>query len=320
MRYLRARLKSGAALTSTIRGRWKTCFRSATPSEFNAAPLFRRALIALCALGLLVNCAGLSHNSGDLPQTVDLEFKGQSGETTFSRYYSNARILTFEQSQLVKDRQEAVDFLVRSRYSGYDSKSKVMQFAVKTMNKDGTVDLHELAFPELGEQIDYVVRSNGEVLRAGGFPPHSIFYVPSMPIAGKPVHVGDTWTMSHTWLSGKDGIPLKLDVVGILKNIVTCEKNKVCADVEVSGDVTVMAMPTAKGVRFSSRLWGRLLFSVERGDVIWSEMRSREDSGIEGDMVSVSSCMVSEMKMSDKYHIPFVCDPKEQPVVSVPAL
>ncbi len=264
----------------------------------------------------LVGCATASRAS--LPQAVDLRFKGRAGERTETRYYSIAQITTYEDQQLLRDRQESVDFNVSTHVTAADDKQ--FSFTTRTTRKDGTVGLHDLSFPELNEQIDYVVQANGEVLHAGNFPPQSLFYVPSMPMPASKVEVGDTWTMAHTWFSSKDAIPLKLDVVGILKDIVPCEKTKVCADVEISGHVGLMAQPTTAGSRFSSRLWGRALFSVERGDVIWSEMRSREEMGVKGDHMNVASCMVSEMKLTAEYHIAFACNPNDEVVKSIPRL
>ena len=255
-----------------------------------------------------------------MPKSVKIELKGKTGEVADTRYYSNSRILTYEEGQLTRDRLEAVDFTVTAHTKAYDPDRQLLKFTVKTTRKDGAVELHDLAFPELGEQIDYIVRGNGQVLQAGAYSPQSLFFVPALPISEKPVEVGDTWTMEHTWISAKDSVPLKLDVVGILKNIVPCESTKVCADIEVSGHVTLVAVPTNEGAKFESRVWGRMLFSLERGDVLWSEMRSSEEMGVKGDKMRVTSCMVSEIKAAADYKIKFSCDPAEQAVAAVPTL
>ena len=254
-----------------------------------------------------------------MPKAIPLEFKGKAGETTQTRYFSNAHILTFEDGQLVRDRTEGVDFTVSSHVSEVLPAQKILKFEVKTIAKDGTVDLHDLAFPELQEQIDYVIRSNGEVLQAGRLPPQSLFYVPAMPIPKGKVEVGDTWIMQHTWYSSKDGIPLSLEVVAILKGIVPCEGKGVCADIEISGHVTLVAQPVAMGSRFNSRLWGRLLFSLDRGDVLWSDMRSSEEMGIKGNHMKVNSCMVSEMKLAGDWRIKFACNPDDETVTKTPS-
>jgi hypothetical protein len=277
----------------------------------------RTVLIATTLILSAAGCAS-SGGGGSVPQAVALEFHGKAGEVTETRYYSNAHIQSFQDGQLLRDRFEGVDFVVASRVTEVLPTSHILKFDVQTTSKDGTVELHDLAFPELGEKIDYVIRGDGEVLRAGNFAPESLFYVPALPIPKAPVEIGDTWTMEHTWISSRDGIPLTLQVVGILKNIVKCEKSGVCADLEINGHVKLAAQPTNPGVRFNSRIWGRVLFSLQRGDVIWSDMRSAEDMGLKSDKMAVRSCMVSEMKLEGDAKIQFACDPNDDHVTATP--
>jgi hypothetical protein len=269
-------------------------------------------LIALSFVG----CATTGPKGG-LPKAVTIEFHGKPGELTRTHYYSNARILSYQDGQLLRDRTEGVDFAVDTHVTAFDPAKKILQFQVRTVTKDGTVELHDLAFPELNEQLLYTVRTNGEVLRVSELPPTSLFFVPALPTPKGPVTIGDTWTMEHSWISSKDGIPLQLEVVAILKDIVACEKNEICADIELSGHVNLVAMPTAEGARFQSRLWGRLLFSLARGDVIWSEMRSNEEMGAKTDRMAVRSCMVSEMKIGAP-QIKFECNPNDDAVGKTP--
>jgi hypothetical protein len=255
---------------------------------------------------------------GPAPKQVTLLFNGRKGEQTTTRYYSNSRTRRYSDGQMTNDRTEIVDFGVQTKTTGIEN--KVISTVVKTVRKDGTVDLHDLAFPELGEEIEFETRTNGEVLKAGQYPSHSIFFVPSLPIPDKPVEAGDTWTMEHTWYSGHEHIPLKLDVVGILKGIVPCEDGY-CADIEVSGSVSLVARPAAAGARFDSRVWGRTLFSLKRGDVIWSEMRSREEMTAQPERTFVESCMISQMQVpSPNNSGSFECDSKEQAVDRIPDL
>jgi hypothetical protein len=283
-----------------------------------------RLTVAVIAL-LVCGCASTGGGGSSASQAkaggpaVPLEFKGKPGETSETRYYNTSRSLIYEDKQLLRDRIETVDFTVQTRMEAFDEAKKILKFRVKTIAKDGTVDLHEMAFPELNEEIDYIQRGNGQILKAGSYPPQGLFYVPSLPMPAEPVSVGDTWTMEHQWISSRDSIPLKLEVVGILKDIVSCDKGK-CADMEISGGVSLAAVPTIPGARFSSRLWGRLLFSLERGDVLWSEMRSQEEMTIPGSRTVVSSCMVSEMKSGGKLRTKGQCEPSEAPITTVPRL
>jgi hypothetical protein len=280
----------------------------------------KSSLVALLVGFAFLGCAstgGVASHAG-VPKAIGLEFRGRAGETTETRYFSNERIQTYEDNQLLRDRYEGVDFTVASHVREILPKQNLIKFDVKTVNKDGTVELHDLAFPELNEEINYVIRNTGEVLEAGRYSPQSLFYVPAMPIPKGNVEVGDTWTMEHTWLSNKDGIPLTLQVVAILKDIVKCEGQNVCADIEISGHVDIAAKPVSPDVRFVSRLWGRLLFSLTRGDVIWSDMRSNEEMGMKGNRMVVHSCMVSEMKLNGDPKIKFNCTPDEETVTKTP--
>jgi hypothetical protein len=64
-----------------------------------------------------------------------------------------------------------------------------------------------------------------------------------------------------------------------------------------------------------------VLFSLQRGDVIWSEMRSHEEMLVGGERNDVVSCMVSAMKgVAGLSTAALACDPKEQPVAGVPSL
>lgn len=234
-----------------------------------------RPIVFLLCVGLMgcKSLPGVKRFEGP----IVLAFDGQPGSSTEMRYYNVSRMLTYEGKQLVRDRTESVDFSVVTEVKAKDAKTGYIRQTVKTIRKDGVIPLHDLSFPEMGEKIDYILKANGEVVKAGKFPPDGLFYVPSLPMPKGPVRVGDTWPMEHMWLSAREGVPLKLEVTAILKDIVTCEGDKTCADLEISGHVKFAAGIDQPGSKFTSRLWGRVLFSLSRGDVIWSETRSRED-------------------------------------------
>lgn len=281
-----------------------------------------KCLSGVVACLTLIQCSTMRQSSsgGGSGKAVRIELKGTPDTESDTRYFSSSRILTYtESTQLVRDKTEAVDFTVNTKVKFYDPKTSILKFKVKTIRKDGQVDLHDLAFPELKEEIDYIVAGRtAQVIQAGSYNPEGLFYIPSVPIPKEPVQVGDTWTMQHTWASATESIPLTLDIVGILKNIVSCEGGKTCADIEISGGVELMHTATKKDSGFKSKLWGRMLFSLDRGDVIWSEIRSIEEMNVVKERTVVSSCMVSETKLAKNYRIKFECDPKEAPVPAPP--
>ena len=113
-----------------------------------------------------------------------------------------------------------------------------------------------------------------------------------MALPGKPVSVGDTWSMVHRWTSLKNGIPLEVDIVSILKNVYDCGEKVRCADIEISGDVRI-PMPVSQGVSLESRVMGRLLFGVESGTVIWADIRNQEVTSVLPQLRLVLAWMIS---------------------------
>jgi len=241
--------------------------------------------------------------------------KGVPGASSKTQYYSSVRTLSYSEGQLLRDRTEDVEFVVQTDVKSVDAKRGAVTSVAKTIAKDGKQSLHLLAFPERDESIEYIVTSLGEVLQAGAYSPHSLFFVPSLPIPKENVRVGDTWELTHSWLSGSEKIPLKLEVIGILKALIPCEKRSLCADIEVSGRVALGVAPTAVGAQFDSRIWGRILFSLDRGDVIRSEVRSREEMTIKAERTVSISCMKSEL-MGEGKPVKFACKPLAEPVAS----
>jgi hypothetical protein len=275
-----------------------------------------KVLVAL--VFVLSGCTSLSKKrpAGPVPQQVNIAFKGKIGETTETLYHSDSRTRVYTGTQVTHDRTEVVDFDVDTTVTG--ASDKTISANVKTVRKDGTVDLHDLAFPELGEEIAFILRSNGEIIKAGKHPPTSIYFVPSLPVPDHAVAVGDTWPLEHSWISGRDQIPLTLQVIGILKGIDACDGGY-CADVEVSGNVLLGTGPLSAGSRFESRVWGRVLFSLDRGDVVWSEMRSSQEMTSPTDRTIVTSCMSSVMRVNAKVSR-LDCEPDEKPVEKVPEI
>jgi hypothetical protein len=270
-------------------------------------------IVALTFVFILFGCSSTQviKDAG----AVRLELKGQPGQVDITRYYSHSYIEDFEGDQKVRQRDEIVDFKVKESVTKVDAKSGHISVKATTISKDGTVDLHDLAFPEKGEEIAYVFSRQGEVYRAGEYSPDSVFYVPPVPLPKTAVQVGDTWTLDHAWVGMKNGIPLGVHLVAILKNIVRCGKDR-CADVEVSGGVEVIGLPSQRG-QFRSQIWGRMWISIERGAVVWSEMRSRERMDVPSARSEVLSCMSAMLDEGKNWNLPsmakLVCKPTAEP-------
>jgi hypothetical protein len=272
--------------------------------------LLNRVCLALTLVLTMMGCASLKKTPR--PEKVEILLKGRPGESSETRYYSSSRTRTYSDSQLLRDKTESVDFLVRTDVTDYKPEQNILSYTVSTIRKDGPISLHDLAFPELDEKIDFSVRSDsGEVLKAGVYPSVGLFFVPSLPMPRRAVAVGDTWVLEHTWLSAQDQIPFRLEVIGILKGIDRCAKSEhLCADLELSGAVALAKVSFADGARFDSRISGRVMFDLDRGDVLWSEVHSQDDMIGSGEKTQVRSCMVSQLETGSDLKRPGTCEPR----------
>lgn len=249
-------------------------------------------LSMIAAIVLFVFSLGCATKSMVGPNRIEL--KGQMGQVDVTRYYSHSYIEDYEGSQKIRQRDEIVDFKVKEEVTQFDPVKDRMTVMTETIFKDGTVDLHDLAFPEKGEQIEFVLSRSGDVFKAGEYPPDSIFFVPPVPLPKETVSVGDTWTLDRAWVGMKNGVPLGVHLVIIFKDLTFCGKER-CADLEVSGNVEVIGLKSKKN-QFTSKIWGRMLMSLDRGNVLWSEMRSRELMNVPDAHTEVLSCMTATLE------------------------
>lgn len=221
------------------------------------------------------------------PQTLVLKNPDQSSLTAY-RSISSAK--EFFENQLVREKTESVDFIVESKPVEKPSGEGV-EMVLTTVEKNGTTNLHDYGFPELKESIDFKYSPSGKVLKAGSFHEMSLFFVPPIPLPNRPVEKGDTWDLSHTWMSGS-GVELQLDVIGIHKGFKNCGDVSPCVDMEVSGSVKP-ANQRIVGMELSSRISGHLLFSISNGEVYSSEVKSHETLEFPSRRIESKSCMVS---------------------------
>jgi len=262
----------------------------------------------------------LSPNPESTNGQYELRLKGHNGDRSLTVYHSDSAVEDFEQNQKVRDHQEILDFVVSTEIA--DARENQITVRTKTVEKDGTGSLHDFAFPEPDESIDFIYSSDAEVLRADPFPKASIFFLPPISLPSYDVKVGDTWTMDHAWISSNEGLPLNLNMVTIFKGVVGCGPFGKCAELEISGQVEVASESLQKMIRFDSRVWGRLLFSMEKGDVIWSEVRSQDIFKAKGNETRVLSCMVSRTRppapaeSASTTHDKITCEPSIKMVPS----
>lgn len=224
-------------------------------------------------------------------QPLLLRLKGAVGRKEKSWYYSASTAETHEDGQIIRRKEEAVGFTVESRFKS--QADGVIAFDAETIEKDGQVDLHDLAFPELNELIEVKLKESGEVLQAGPYPPTSVFFVPPVPLPQEAVLTGDTWTTQHEWVSMKNGVPLRADLTLILKGLHQCGKGR-CAELEISGEVAIID-EKLKEVKFQNEISGRLLFSIDQGTVVAMRVANKEAMLVGHNFLRVFSCMVGQI-------------------------
>ena len=248
---------------------------------------------AVFVAGLLVGCASRPIALKPLRDhdARSLSVLFSAGKTFVQRYSHDSHIKTFENGDLVREKDGAVDFVVRSVYSEIKPGAPHVAAQVTSLEQDGSMDLRELAFPQLNETMEFIFTAQGGILKAGSYDSNSLFFVPPISLPESPVKVGDTWTLRHSWLSPKAGIPLTMDVVTILKNFFKCGDSE-CAELEISGRVSIPGLKKQK-VKFESRLRGTMLFSLAHGQTLWFAISSDESFRTGTNGADVESCLAS---------------------------
>ncbi len=292
--------------------------------SFGFRSIFSHLIVMITIVPCLVGCESFKFRGRtswstlqlDSPQFVKLH--AIEGEVRKTRYFSSVRSTNYESDQMTRDKMEEVEFTVEARFRQVDLERGLIFFVSETIQKDGTASLHDLALPELGEVIEFVMTPGGQVRKAGNFPTYSLFYVPPVPLPQKPVSPGDTWELSHSWLSSGNLVPMELHVVGILKRFVDCGEFSPCAEIEMSGQVRLadeVEKSLNQPVRFKSEIWGVLLYSVKLGELLWSEVQNKEDLVTAGSRMEARSCLVSLLEGFQKRKIS--CEPTGEAVTKL---
>ncbi len=250
-------------------------------------------------------------------KAVSLQLKG--GQSTTHSYSSISNSKFYEQGELVREKQDAVDFTVQTEFLGVEGKG--FSFNVKTIKKEGTVLLNGLGFPELGEVIKMTYGPEYKVLNVVGKPRGGLFYVPPVSLPKKNVKKGDTWILSAEW-EGKNKLPLQINIVSILKNRYLCPVFGECVEIEISGHVNVKN-DIKMNVKLLSKVRGRFLLNLNNADVIWSEVGSQEWVYTKSGRIEVNSCVASKIHSEKALFLnstPLSCDPISKESGPLPGL
>ena len=263
----------------------------------------------------IIGCATLSGKSRPQPLKLEnpilLELSGRVNRLEQIRYHFASHKVSTSANEKPEIKDEKVEFTVQTTTKEVYPSGDV-SYLIQTIQREGSIPLHDLAFPEPGEKLEQILTRNARVLKAGEYPPESIFFLPPIPLPTEPVKVGDTWTLRHQWASESTDVPLELDMVAILKGVYPCGTDDKCADIEISGQVSLPAR--LKQVTLDSEIVGHLIFAVEHGSIVWSEIRTTEKVATEKARSVVQSCMKSFIEKPPEYgwkwDSTLSCDPK----------
>jgi len=251
-------------------------------------------LLAVCLYLLTTSCALLGAKVDGLPvaklnQPTFVHLKGIQGFESVGRMYSKTVVSEKKGDKLTETEVKFADIDVNSEILLVDRGKALIYFLQRTIRSDSNMDLADLAMPELNKEIKMTMYPNAEVFEVEGKPKTSIFYVPPISLPLHKVKVGDTWTMKRIWLTAKTGIPIQIELVTVFKNLLKCSEDDLCADLELSGEIS---LPTADPEKLNilSDMKGRVLFSLKTGTVVWSAVRSTEEIAVGGKVQVVQSC------------------------------
>ncbi len=234
----------------------------------------------------------------ELKEPVLLRLKGIQGSSETTKFNSASKTEVFEGSSLTNTIEESIEFMSKAEITKILASDEFTE-KVTTFKKDGQIDLHDFAMPEVGEELAITFNSMGKILKVNNLPRESLYYVPPVSLPKEKVSIGDTWNMSAHWVT-EQGVPLSLSLLSILKGFIECGKKEICADIELSGDVTIDS--NMAGVIFQSIWKGRIFFSLERGSLIWSLVESHEAWNTEKAHRDVRSCLESNLVEPNDYH------------------
>jgi hypothetical protein len=209
-------------------------------------------------------------------------------------YFHRSRSTSYEDVDKRNEKEETLEFVSQAETLKVDPSGDRFTQVLTVPKKQGAINLHDFAMPEVGEKLEITAEAHGKIIHAGDYPQNSIFYVPPISLPEGPVNVGDTWPLQSTWLSLEEMIPYQLDMVSILKRLWSCGAHR-CAEIEISGEVTLQG-PLVQTMAFKSLWKGFLIFDIDAGTVAWSRVDSEEQFMSGNVRRSVTSCLEATLQ------------------------
>lgn len=252
-------------------------------------------------IGCAQNAKFHKMNAIETKDPIQLILKPKIGWKDKSIYSSRTITKTYTNGEITRKIQEDLDFEVATEVLEHNPINGNSKIKVSTLSKDGKADLADYAMPELGESLEFTFNPQSMVLRAGDYPPGTIYFVPPLSLPDKAVNVGDTWPMVADWLNLKSGMPLRMSLVSTLKSLKSCGTQK-CAEIDLSGSVSIVGAEnnpiSSKNLkaedlklRFQSQFSGRILYAIDSSTVLYSLLTSEEKLTGTTESVDIRSCI-----------------------------
>jgi len=264
-------------------------------------------------MGLSLGLFSCSLSQKETSSPISLKLEGIPGHKDSYSIHSQTLVENVSPDKLLHQKIETVEFDVNTEISNIDKKNSTVAVDTKTTKKEGSLSLNDMAYPELGETINFVFDSRGRVIQAGKHSPGSIFFVSPLPLPDRQVKVGDTWVYKTEWVAAESQMSMKLELVMTLKKATRCYDNEYCAEIEWSGKVYQDQIP----LPIHSKISGYTLYRPKTGSQIWTWSRNEEELTLQGVKMKVSTCIQSILKSETSKLNPFanqqpICDPADR--------
>ena len=274
--------------------------------------ILKMLLLFISGLGLISCSLSRLMPQSETDGAISLSFEGIAGHKDNYAIHSQTLVENVSPDKLLHQKIEMVEFDVNTQIAKIDKKNSTVAVDTKTIKKEGSLSLHDMAYPELDETIQFVFDSQGRVIQAGKHNPGTIFFVSPLPLPDHRVKVGDTWVYKTEWVTLESQMPMKLELVMILKKVIKCFGNENCAEIEWSGKV----FPDEIKMPIVSKISGYTLYRPKTGSQIWTWSRNEETLELQGVKMKVSTCIQSILKSEKSKLNPFanqapVCDPSD---------
>ncbi len=262
---------------------------------------------------ILLVLASCSHNPFKKNESISIKLKGLEGYEEKYTVFSQTLVENIKDDQLMNQKIEVVDFDLFNKTTKVNDSG--IHISSTTTRKEGSMQLHDMAYPELNERIDFVYNQEGEVLKAGSFLKNSLFFLPPIPLPKKAIRVGDHWDYEGRWTAPSLQGTMKIKLQMELKKILPCFSNEKCVGVQWTGIVN-----PDQGQKFNlpveSVIQGYALYRPLTGSQLWSYTRNIESFSLQNLKLRVSSCVQSILKSDTSGLNSFVkkdpyCDPSK---------